>query len=314
MVKQAVRRKGTDATSEKMPLWAEKLIERFDHFSTSLERSLTDSFERIFGELASIHRTQSTILTRLSELEKKVSCKEVPGNDQQNLLYSTLVKIQTDGELINEKSRRIAWIGIDEQIDEESTRRFDHEIVKEAVHTSGDQELIREFEEGRIVSHRHPPGKPRGPAARGRIIKIALSSQDLRDRLLAHMKSSRQSLTQRFVHSFARRDYTVEELSLDRALRKQAGDLNAQEGKLAYIVRDFNIVRLKVPRDLPTRHQLPTAAKNPHSKTSSNNLGLPTRTDLTCNAPSATNYTASPLGLSQVASSQYSSLNSPNQL
>ncbi|EYB86591.1 hypothetical protein Y032_0276g1088 [Ancylostoma ceylanicum] len=173
---QAVRRKGTDATIEEMPLWAERLIERFDHFSTSLERSLTDSFERIFGELASIHRTQSTILTRLSELEKKVSCKEVPGNDQQNLLYSTLVKIQTDGELINEKSRRIAWIGIDEQIDEESTRRFDHDIVKEAVYTSRDQELIREFEERRIVSHRHPPGKPRGPAARGRIIKIALSS------------------------------------------------------------------------------------------------------------------------------------------
>ncbi|KAL6730260.1 hypothetical protein Aduo_001245 [Ancylostoma duodenale] len=105
----------------------------------------------------------------------------------------------TDKELINEKSRRIAWIVIDEQIDEASTRRFDHEMVKEAVHTSRDEELIHEFEEGRVVSHHHPPG-------------------------------------------------------------------------------------------------------------------LPTLTNLKVDEPPATNYSASPLGFSQIASSQYSSPNSPNQL
>ncbi|KIH52402.1 hypothetical protein ANCDUO_17497 [Ancylostoma duodenale] len=67
------------------------------------------------------------------------------------------------------------------------------------------------------------------------------------------MRSGRQSLTQQFVHSYARRDYTAEELSLDRMLRKEAGDLNAREGKLLYIVRDFDIVKLSAPRDLPRR-------------------------------------------------------------
>ncbi|KIH43665.1 hypothetical protein ANCDUO_26324 [Ancylostoma duodenale] len=67
------------------------------------------------------------------------------------------------------------------------------------------------------------------------------------------MRSGRQSLTQRFVHSYARRDYTAEELSLDRTLRKEAGDLNAREGKLAFVVRDFDIVKLNTPRELPRR-------------------------------------------------------------
>ncbi|RCN35066.1 hypothetical protein ANCCAN_19097 [Ancylostoma caninum] len=68
-----------------------------------------------------------------------------------------------------------------------------------------------------------------------------------------HMRSGRQSLTQRYVHSFARRDYTAQELQLDRALRKQAGDLNAREGKLNYVERDFEIVKLRNPRELPRR-------------------------------------------------------------
>ncbi|EYC23502.1 hypothetical protein Y032_0015g2682 [Ancylostoma ceylanicum] len=45
----------------------------------------------------------------------------------------------------------------------------------------------------------------------------------------------------------------MEELALDRNLRKQAGDMNAQAGKLLYVVRDFDIVKLRTPRDLPKR-------------------------------------------------------------
>lgn len=123
----------------------------------------------------------------------------------KSLLYSTMVKVKADCRRIDEKSMRIAWLGIDEQSNEESTRRFDREILKEAIETSGDDQLIREFEQGRITSHRHPAGKPRKPGERGRIIKISLPSQTLRDSLLDHMRSGRQSLTQRFVHSFARR-------------------------------------------------------------------------------------------------------------
>ncbi|VDL85522.1 unnamed protein product [Nippostrongylus brasiliensis] len=171
-----------------------------------------------------------------------------------------MVKVRTDSEKIDEKQRMITWLGIDEMSNEELTRRFDKEILKEAVVTSGNEELIREFECGRITSHRHPPGKPRQAGTRGRIIKISLPNKELRDSLLAHMRTGRQGLTSRFVHSFARRDYTVEELNLDRALRKEAGELNAREGRLAYVVRDFDIIKLKYPRDLPRRNQNAGAA------------------------------------------------------
>ncbi|KIH64646.1 hypothetical protein ANCDUO_05039 [Ancylostoma duodenale] len=130
-----------------------------------------------------------------------------------------MIKVKADSKRIDDKLERIMWVGIDEQPTEELTRRFDHEILREVVHTSGDDQLILEFEQGRITSHHHPVGRPRGPGQRGRIIKISLPTQDLRDSLLAHMCSGRQSLTQRFVHSYARRDYNAEELSLDRTLR-----------------------------------------------------------------------------------------------
>ncbi|KAK6035607.1 hypothetical protein COOONC_26886 [Cooperia oncophora] len=68
-----------------------------------------------------------------------------------------------------------------------------------------------------------PPERMKSANGRDRIIKIELPSQALRDKLLHHMRSGRQSLTRRFVHSYARRDYTSEELELDRTLRKQAG-------------------------------------------------------------------------------------------
>ncbi|KIH68704.1 hypothetical protein ANCDUO_00960 [Ancylostoma duodenale] len=44
------------------------------------------------------------------------------------------------------------------------------------------------------------------------------------------MKSGRQSMTQRFVHSYARTDYTREEINYDRILRRKAGQMNQQEG------------------------------------------------------------------------------------
>ncbi|KIH58197.1 hypothetical protein ANCDUO_11599 [Ancylostoma duodenale] len=117
--------------------------------------------------------------------------------------------MRVDGQKIDDKLKRITWVG--------------------------DSDLIHAYELGHITSHRHPAGKPRAPGARGRIIKISLPSQELRNSLLAHMRSGRQSLTERFVHSYARRDYTAEELQLDRSLRKQAGDLNAREDNFVHL-------------------------------------------------------------------------------
>lgn len=39
---------------------------------------------------------------------------------------------------------------------------------------------------------------------------------------------------------------------MDRALRKEVGDLSA-EGRLEYVVRDFDIIKLEFPRELPRR-------------------------------------------------------------
>lgn len=254
MGKQATKKRtGSDDVEADMPLWASKLIERFDLYSSSLQSVLTSSFDRFFALIGDIQSTQNSILARLSELEAKFSSLNSRPSVQKSLLYSTMVKLNADRQKIDDKQRMITWVGIDEQSNEEATRRFDREILKEEVLTSGNEELIREFEAGHISAHRHPPGKPRNNGGRGRIIKISLPNQSLRDSLLAHMRCGRKSLTQRFVHSFARRDYTTEELELDRALRKEAGDLNAREGRLAYVVRDFDIVKLRSPRELPRR-------------------------------------------------------------
>lgn len=263
MAKQSMIKKNNgNEVKEAMPLWASMLIERFDNYSCQMQRTISDTLERFFGEIQSIKETQNLIIERLSEIEKKVNDSHYSASSQKSLLYSSMVKIKNDSQKIEEKSRMIAWIGIDELASEEETRRFDHEILREAIYTSGDDELKSEFDRGQITSRRYPVGKPRKPGARGRIIKITLPNQALRDSLLAHMRSGRQSLTQKYVHSFARRDYTEEELHLDRALRKEAGQLNAQAGKLLYIVRDFDIIKLKAPRDLPHRSVTPV---NSHS-------------------------------------------------
>lgn len=71
--------------------------------------------------------------------------------------------------------------------------------------------------------------------------------------MLEHMRTGRQSLTKDYIHSYARRDYTREELEYDRTLRKKAGTMNSEEGKLVYVVRDLVIPNLNAPRDLPVR-------------------------------------------------------------
>ncbi|KAL6742462.1 hypothetical protein Aduo_015610 [Ancylostoma duodenale] len=50
----------------------------------------------------------------------------------------------------DDKLKRIAWVGIDEESDDQSTRRFDLEILREVIYTSG-VELIREFEQDQIM-------------------------------------------------------------------------------------------------------------------------------------------------------------------
>ncbi|WKY03835.1 hypothetical protein Q1695_005077 [Nippostrongylus brasiliensis] len=250
-----------------MPLWASKLIERFDAYAMTVQ----SSFDRLIEQVNTVMETQEKLVSRLAFLEEKldtvisrnehkaklledkITQSRLPSVEQKNILYTAMLKFNADRHQIEEKAKRITWIGIEEKDTESLTAIFDREILKEAIYSSGNGDLISAFENGLVSSRRHPPGKPRAPCERGRPIKIHLPSQDLRDALLTHMRSGRQPLAQRFVHSFARRDYTPEELELDRALRKEAGDRNAREGKLIYVVRDFDIVKLSSPRELPRR-------------------------------------------------------------
>ncbi|RCN41213.1 hypothetical protein ANCCAN_12851 [Ancylostoma caninum] len=68
------------------------------------------------------------VITRLSAIESRLLSNVSSPSAQQNLIYPTLVKVRA------EKLRRITWIGIDEQEDEDSARRFDYKILKEAVY------------------------------------------------------------------------------------------------------------------------------------------------------------------------------------
>ncbi|KAK6044741.1 hypothetical protein COOONC_17754 [Cooperia oncophora] len=204
------QRKSSDRDQEKeLPLWASMMLEQYSACADRIEKALMSSFTRLIDKacVSRLHTSNSV---------------------DPNLLYSTIVKVKADGSKIDDKLRRITWVGIGEQDDELATRKFDMEALKEAVHSSGDEELIKEFSKGTITARS-------------------------KDRLLRHMRSGRQSLTRRFVHSYARRDYTVEELELDRALRRQAGQSNAGLGKLQYVVRDLQIHKLKTARELPTR-------------------------------------------------------------
>ncbi|EYC23516.1 hypothetical protein Y032_0015g2694 [Ancylostoma ceylanicum] len=265
MVRTSKRNNNDEPVSQDLPLWATKLIDKYEQCANRIQEALSSSFEKVFAKISEIDTRQKSILERLAVVEAHISrISNTPAIDQ-NALYSTVVKVRADEGKIEEKLRRITWVGVGEQKDEVSTKKFDYQALKEVVETSGDSELIREFSEGHITAHRFPRDQPRGANARGRIIKIELPNQTLKDRLLHHMKQGRQSLTKEFVHSYARRDYNPEELKLDRSLRKEAGELNLQVGRLQYVVRDLQLHKLRNPRELPVHlgsHQLSPSAHN----------------------------------------------------
>ncbi|EYC44280.1 hypothetical protein Y032_0466g1969 [Ancylostoma ceylanicum] len=150
MVKQSAnskRNSNVDSPLE-MPLWASKLIERFDTYSSIMQQFLSDSFDRILGQISDLQRVQNSIISRLSVIGNKLSSDFSSPAAQQNLIYSTFVKVRADNHTIDEKLRRITWIGIDEQEDEESTRRFDYEILKEAVYSSGETNSLTNLTKG----------------------------------------------------------------------------------------------------------------------------------------------------------------------
>ncbi|KIH47879.1 hypothetical protein ANCDUO_22056 [Ancylostoma duodenale] len=254
-------------SQESEPAWLQPILKRWDDYF--------NRFDKIFEIFIKMQDTQAMILAKLSTLEERCNANFEVCPPTNSAIYSTLVKFQTDAKIVSAKSCRVTWVGIGEREDDASTRAFDREAVREVVETSGDQELLKELNSGKIDFHRHPAVRSRLPNARPRIIKITLRNQELRDRLLQHMRTGRQSLTRQYVHSYARPDYTREEIDYDRALRKKAGVMNETEGKLMYVVRDLAIHKLRVPRDLPSRHSI-NASHVIERSSLMDNLALPT--------------------------------------
>ncbi|EYC41963.1 hypothetical protein Y032_0549g3288 [Ancylostoma ceylanicum] len=105
MVKRTGTKMATDVDGNgEMPVWASKMIERFDSYSSCIQQSLTDTFDHVFSKLKDLQEAQALITSRLSELESKTSSFSPP-HSQQNLLYSTMVKIRADSHRIDENSR-----------------------------------------------------------------------------------------------------------------------------------------------------------------------------------------------------------------
>ncbi|EYC40176.1 hypothetical protein Y032_0625g791 [Ancylostoma ceylanicum] len=247
----APRKTKTNDPSMLPPVWLEEILKRWDDYF--------QRFDRMFDFLVKLQETQTSMLNIIKNLENRFSSFAIDHNSAA--MYSTLVKFQSDSRTVQEKSCRITWIGVGEKNDDRATAAFDREALKEIIDYSGDQELLAEWQSHNIDIRRFPERRDNLSGDRPRIIKITTRNQEFRDKLLDQMRRGRLSLTRQFTHSYARKDYTREEIEFDRALRKKAGLLNQQEGKLLYVVRDLSIQKLKTPRDLPARS--PNSAEAP---------------------------------------------------
>ncbi|EYC32397.1 hypothetical protein Y032_0003g1549 [Ancylostoma ceylanicum] len=241
----APRKQAQSQPVDEAPFWLQEILKRWDDYFSR--------FDKMFEFMLKMQDSQNTILNKITALEERLLANSEQESHSKSELYSTLVKFQADAKIIDAKSCGITWVGIGEQENENATRIFDREALREVIESSGDEDLLKEFTGGRITIHRHPQSKPIVNSGRPRIIKIYVRNRELRDRLLLLMRARRLPLTQEFVHSYARTDYTREEINYDRSLRKRAGIMNQREGKLMYVVRDLAIHKLRSPRELPTR-------------------------------------------------------------
>jgi hypothetical protein len=123
--------------------------------------------------------------------------------------------------------------------------------LEEVITASMDNELALAWQANKIKMVRLPENKPRKTNERPRPVKVELPTPEMRAKLLALLRAKRHSLTAEMHHSYARNDYTIEQMKLDMELRKRAGNMNKDAKQLKYIVRDLEICTLRNPRELP---------------------------------------------------------------
>ncbi|KAK6052291.1 hypothetical protein COOONC_10203 [Cooperia oncophora] len=232
------------------PDWLKAVLRRFDDF---FER-----FDKIISVVMKVQESHSTILDKQKAMEQLLSIDALPCSHPSSALYSTLSKFKSDTKIVDDIACKITWVGIEEKATEEATRAYDREAIKEVVETSGDKCLLEEFNHGRIEFCRHPRTRVPGrlQSSRPRIIKEPGTQGPLATAYEKWASVSYQRLSS--IHML-RPDYTREEIEYDRALRRKAGIMNSQEGKLTYIVRDLAIHKL---RSRASYLQAPLASAN----------------------------------------------------
>ncbi|KAK6053240.1 30S ribosomal protein S16 domain protein [Cooperia oncophora] len=102
-----------------------------------------------------------------------------------------MVKVKADEKKIDDKARRIAWIGVGEQKDDISTRKFDKEALKEDRKGCSSPSSQEERRDADLLSR-------------------SVYRLERRDRLLQYLRLGRRSLTKNFAHSYAQRDCAPE--------------------------------------------------------------------------------------------------------
>ncbi|KIH68849.1 hypothetical protein ANCDUO_00812 [Ancylostoma duodenale] len=241
----APRKQAQPQFADEASIWLQAILKRWDDYFSRLDK--------MFEFMLKVQDSQNAILNKITALEERLLANSEQESQSKSALCSMLVKFRADAKIIDAKSCGITWVGRGEQENENATRVFDREALKEVIESFRDEDLLRELNGGKIDIHRRPQSKPIVNNGRPRIIKIYVRNRELRARLLLLMRARRTSLTQEFVHSYARTDYTREEINYDRSLRKSAGITKQREGKLPYVVRDLAIHKLRSPRELPTK-------------------------------------------------------------
>jgi hypothetical protein len=247
--------------------WALKMQEKFD----SLLDEVKSMFNQKFDELNAINQSLLAEVASLkSMISENKSVTNANGNTQSYAsvtanglkpaaLYSAMLKLKDDEPLIEQKAKNLIWIGVSEKEDDTATKQFDYEMVKEVIESNSNKMLTDELASGKIkVSRINAKNKSDNSKGKGRIprpVIVELQSKELRDKLLDLIRSKRCSLTKDMPHSYARRDYTVEEMIMDREKRQEAGKLNQDAGKLTWVVRNFELCKLRNPRDLPQKQR-----------------------------------------------------------
>ena len=159
---------------------------------------------------------------------------------------SNITRVVQNTATLADKATRAVLVGAAEQDDPAETLRSDTLLLSSIIQKMNDESFTMES-----ISFKRHPEERKGSSHR--IIKIQFRNQSLRDAFLRRCQLIQGARMTGSPHAFFRRDYTSDELTLDREKRREAGMLNAECGELRWVVRDLRLFKLSNPRPLPPR-------------------------------------------------------------